>query len=317
MPDLYLVEFKGNRREFYFNKFYHSLKLNEYVVVQAERGEDMGLLLNRVEKDSTFSFVEKPRSILRPANDDDMANLDKNRVDETAAWDKATKLITQHKLEMQLVDIEYQYDRNKMTFYFTADHRVDFRALVRDLAAEYKTRIELRQIGVRDEAKRIGGHGICGHQQCCSRFLRNFEPISTQDAREQGLSLNPSKISGNCGRLLCCLKYEVDYYAMTRSKYPELGSPYTVDGQTGTVDRINVFEDYMVVKLEGGEEHKVPGSEMAGNRLEQGEFYRELHNLPPLNKKDQPVLPPRPEQDEDITEELLKEEYEKPESKGE
>ncbi len=314
MPDLYLVEFKGNRREFYFNKFYHSLKLNDYVVVQAERGEDMGHLLNRIEKDSTFSFVEKPRSILRPANDEDMANLNKNRDDESSAWDNAVRLIDQHKLEMQLVDIEYQYDRNKMTFYFTADHRVDFRALVRDLASEYKTRIELRQIGVRDEAKRIGGQGICGHQQCCSRFLRNFEPISTQDAREQGLSLNPSKISGNCGRLLCCLKYEVDYYAMTRSRYPDPGEPYTVDGKNGVVDRINVFEDYMVVKLEDGEEVKVPGSEVGDNRLEQGEFYREMHNLPPLNKKEQQVAVPRPEQDEDITEELLKEDSDKPEN---
>ncbi len=314
MPDLYLVEFKGNRREFYFNKFYHSLRLNDYVVVQAERGEDMGLLLNRIEKDSTFSFVEKPRSILRPANDEDMANLNKNRDDESASWDNAVLLIDQHKLEMQLVDIEYQYDRNKMTFYFTADHRVDFRALVRDLASEYKTRIELRQIGVRDEAKRIGGHGICGHQQCCSRFLRNFEPISTQDAREQGLSLNPSKISGNCGRLLCCLKYEVDYYAMTRSRYPEIGESYSVNDQTGVVDRINVFEDYMVVRLEDGEEVKVPGSEVGDNRLELGEFYREMHNLPPLHKNEQPVMPPRPQQDEDITEELLKEDRDKPEN---
>lgn len=279
MPDLYLVEFKGNRREFYYNTFYHSLKLNEHVVVQAERGEDMGLLMNRVEQDPDFSDSDKPRSILRPANDEDQANLQKNRDDEGAAWKNADKLIDQHKLEMQLVDIEYQYDRNKLTFYFTADHRVDFRALVRDLAAEYKTRIELRQIGVRDEAKRLGGFGVCGHQQCCARFLRSFEPISTQDAREQNLSLNPSKISGNCGRLLCCLKYEVDFYGQTRSKYPEPGEKYTFNGQTGVVEKINVFEDYMIIRLEDGEELKVNGFDLGDNRLEQGEFYRQVHGM--------------------------------------
>ncbi len=166
---------------------------------------------------------------------------------------------------MKLVDIEYQFDRNKLTFFFTADHRVDFRALVRDLASEYKTRIELRQIGVRDEAKRLGGYGVCGLRLCCASFLQNFEPISTQDARVQGLSLNPSKISGNCGRLLCCLKYEVDYYASVRSKYPEIGEKYKTDKGEGIVERIDVFEDYMVVRHEFGEEEKIAGDELNNN----------------------------------------------------
>jgi len=163
---------------------------------------------------------------------------------------------------MKLVDIEYQFDRNKITFFFTADHRVDFRALVRDLASEYKTRIELRQIGVRDEARRIGGFGICGQEQCCVTFLQKFEPISTQDARVQNLSLNPTKISGNCGRLLCCLKYEVDMYDQILSKYPEIGSKYSAEGIHGTVAGISVFDDCMVVVDENGEEIKVAGKDI-------------------------------------------------------
>jgi len=263
MPDLYLVEFKGNRRELFYNTFYHSLKLDDYVIVQAERGEDAGILKSKVQKEMDFAEVEdKPRSILRPASDEDKKSIEDNKAAEDSLWDNARRLIEKHKLEMKLVDIEYQFDRNKLTFFFTADHRVDFRALVRDLAAEYKTRIELRQIGVRDEAKRLGGLGVCGLRLCCASFLQNFEPISTQDARIQGLSLNPSKISGNCGRLLCCLKYEVDYYASVRSKYPEVGEKFRTEKGEGYVDRIDVFEDYMVVRHEFGEEEKISGDEL-------------------------------------------------------
>lgn len=278
MPDLYLVEFKGNRRDFFYNTFYHSLRYRDHVIVQAERGEDMGILLNRIGHEMDFSDKEKPRSILRPANDEDLENLLQNRTDEEGAWDNAISLITKHQLDMKLVDIEYQYDRNKLTFYFTADHRVDFRALVRDLASEYRTRIELRQIGVRDEAKRIGGYGLCGREQCCARFLRSFEPISTQDARDQNLSLNPSKISGNCGRLLCCLKYEVDQYNQVHSKYPEVGERFTTDSGEGVVERINIFEDYMVVKTDGGEEVRVSGRELRKKQRSQGTFFRTLRD---------------------------------------
>jgi cell fate regulator YaaT (PSP1 superfamily) len=266
MPDIYLVEFKGNRREFYYNTFYHSLTQDEYVIVQAERGEDAGLLRSRIGKDIDFSDTEKPHSILRPASDEDKAKIARNRTDEESYWDNALRLIDKHHLEMRLVDIEYQFDRNKLTFYFTAEHRVDFRALVRDLAAEYKTRIELRQIGVRDEAKRLGGFGVCGLQLCCAAFLRSFDPISTQDARVQGLSLNPSKISGNCGRLLCCLKYEVGHYAEVREKYPEVGEKYTAELGEGIVDRIDILEDYMIVKYESGEETKVYGRDLMKER---------------------------------------------------
>jgi cell fate regulator YaaT (PSP1 superfamily) len=274
MPDLYMVEFKSGRKEFFYNAYHHSLNINDYVIVQADRGEDMGRLDKKILKEIDFSDTEKPHSILRPSNEEDRKRLEQNRRDEKIAREKALPLIERHNLEMKLVDVEYQFDRNKLTFYFTAEHRVDFRALVRDLASEYKTRIELRQIGVRDEAKRIGGFGICGLRQCCACFLKNFDPISTNDARIQGLSLNPSKISGNCGRLLCCLKYESCHYEETRSKYPEIGEKYATLQGEGTVDRINVFEDFMVVKLESGEEVKIFGRDIKKKQRKQSSFFQ-------------------------------------------
>jgi len=274
MPDLYMIEFKGNRREFFYNTFYHSLPLNDYVIVEVERGEDAGILRRKIQQDAHLPDEEKPHSILKPASEEDKARIAENRLLENAAWEKATPLIEKHKLEMKLIDIEYQFDRNKLTFFFTAEHRVDFRALVRDLAAIYRTRIELRQIGVRDEAKRVGGYGVCGLQLCCASFLRKFDPISTQDARVQGLSLNPAKISGNCGRLLCCLRYETGFYEYVREKYPDVGEKYTTKQGEGVIDRINVFDDYMVIKLESGEEVKIFGRDIKRQQRPQTSFFK-------------------------------------------
>lgn len=286
MPDLYMIEFKSGRKDYFYNTFYHSLKINDFVIVQADRGEDMGRLDKKVLKDLDFSDTERPHSILRPAGDEDKRRLEQNRIDEEAAWGKALPSIENHKLEMKLIDIEYQFDRNKMTFYFTAEHRVDFRALVRDFAAEFKTRIELRQIGVRDEAKRIGGFGICGLRQCCTSYLKNFDPISTNDARIQGLSLNPSKISGNCGRLLCCLKYETVHYSETKRKYPEVGEKYATPQGEGLVDRINVFEDFMIVKLAGGEEVKILGRDLRQKERKQTSFFQKWREALNIEKKE-------------------------------
>ena len=158
---------------------------------------------------------------------------------------------------MKLVDVEYQYDCNKITFYFTAEKRVDFRDLVKDLAGVYKTRIELRQIGVRDEAKRIGGFGCCGLQQCCSCWLDEFSPISTQLAREQNLSLNPSKISGNCGRLLCCLLYEQSVYKRIGADYPVPGSKCEVCQGNAVISQVNIFRGYLVAKYEDECQEKI------------------------------------------------------------
>jgi cell fate regulator YaaT (PSP1 superfamily) len=273
MPDLYLIEFKGNRREYYYNTYHHSLRSSEYVIVQAERGEDAGILRSRFDRDLELGENDRPRSILRPASDEDKKKIEQNHHDEEAAWEKAESLIKKHQLEMRLVDIEYQFDRNKLTFFFTADHRVDFRALVRDLAAVYRTRIELRQIGVRDEAKRLDGFGVCGLRLCCSSFLRRFEPISTQDARLQGLSLNPSKISGCCGRLLCCLKYEAGLYSDLKDIFPEVGDRYLTPQGEGIVDRISYFEKCFVVRLDSGEEVKINENDVRRmHRKEKSQF---------------------------------------------
>jgi cell fate regulator YaaT (PSP1 superfamily) len=248
MAELYLIEFKGSRKEFFYNTYYHSLRLNEFVIIQAEQGEDLGRLALKVEKDVDFSETGKPRSILRPAGKEDIVRFRNLQEKEELYRDEIIELVAKHRLPMKIVDVDCQFDGNKITFYFTADHRVDFRALVRDLAARYRTRIELRQIGVRDEARRLGGLGICGRQQCCNSHLREFAPISTQHARDQDLTLNPSKISGNCGRLLCCLRYEADLYVGTKRKFPKPGTTIDSKKGTGVIESIDVFGEEAIVK---------------------------------------------------------------------
>lgn len=250
---LYEVEFKGHRREFFANPFNLPLQREDWVIVEAERGEDMGFVHLALEKrQRPKSVPDVLRRILRQAGYEDRDRLARNRDMEAQSMEQCKELIRRHQLAMKLVDVEYQYDLNKMTYYFTADERVDFRSLVKDLAAIYRTRIELRQIGVRDEARRIGGYGICGLRQCCNTFIREFEPISTQLARDQNLSLNPAKISGNCGRLLCCLMYEQNHYVDTLKKFPEVGAKVQGKGGEGTVEAINVFKQYMTLRLEDG-----------------------------------------------------------------
>lgn len=248
MANLFLVEFKGSRKEYFYNRYYHSLNISDYVVIQAERGEDIGMLTKKIEIEIDFSRTTKPRSILRPASKEDLIELAKIREKEKGYKYEAIDLIRKHGLPMRVVDVEWQFDGNKMTVYFTADHRVDFRELVKDLAARYKTRIELRQIGVRDEARRIGGFGICGKPQCCTSFIREFAPISTQHAREQDLPLNPAKISGNCGRLLCCLRYEAEIYIECRKKFPPPGMWVRTKQGEGTIERIDVFNEEVIVR---------------------------------------------------------------------
>jgi len=222
----------------------------DYVIIEVERGEDIGYVKRKVEAELDFSERERPGSILRKANDEDAQHLENLHKQEDDYKVEIIKTISKHRLPMKVVDVECQFDGNKMTIYFTADHRVDFRDLVKDLASRYRTRIELRQIGVRDEARRIGGYGICGRTQCCSNFLTKFEPISTQHAREQDLPLNPSKISGNCGRLLCCLRYEADMYIKVKSKFPNPGSRVKTKHGNGIVERIDVFNEEALIRDE-------------------------------------------------------------------
>ncbi|MCM2271783.1 MAG: hypothetical protein NDJ18_04420 [candidate division Zixibacteria bacterium] len=262
MAELYLVEFKGSRKEYFYNSYHHTLKLNEYVVVQAEQGEDLGKLTKLIDKSPQLSGDNRPRSILRPAGADDKRRKGELARKELDCRKEFYQLIRKHGLPMKVVDVECQYDGNKITFFFTADHRVDFRSLVRDLASRFRTRIELRQIGVRDEARRNDGYGICGQRQCCNTFIREFAPISTSHAREQDLSLNPSKISGNCGRLLCCLRYEVDGYIETKKRFPPAGAIVTTKHGSGLIQRIDYFNEEMVCMAEDGVQFRAKADEL-------------------------------------------------------
>lgn len=244
------VAFKRERRAIYRNRQELDINKGDYVVVEAERGQDFG----RVSLVGSLVPLKRgkgeTRSIIRGASPQDIEVHERNKAREKEAFLTCRTRIEEFKLDMKLVDVEMQFDGSKITFFFTAAQRVDFRELVKSLAAQYRTRIELRQIGVRDEAKRIGGCGICGRQQCCSAYLTEFEQITTQMAKDQQLALNPTKISGNCGRLLCCLRYEEDMYTCVLKQFPGVGSGVRIDGKQGTLSFVNVFDELGQVQFE-------------------------------------------------------------------
>lgn len=255
--DAWVIEFKGSRLEHYTTPSGLTLEDRDFVITACERGEDMGRL-RRLDKDLRQDQLwlgrdSTLRRIIRKASEPDGDRYKANREMEQEAYVSTRERIKVAGLEMKLVDVEFQWDVSKITFYFTAEHRVDFRGLVKDLASAYRTRIDLRQIGARDEAKRIGGYGVCGLKQCCTTFLKDFTPITTQIARDQGLSLNPSKISGNCGRLLCCLMYEHGHYCNCEKAYPAVGNEYETGEGTGRVEKINIFSEEMTVRLKNNE----------------------------------------------------------------
>jgi cell fate regulator YaaT (PSP1 superfamily) len=246
------VVFKGERRAIYRDRNDIDIKEGEYIIVEAERGQDMGKAscvgsLIRLKRGKG-----ETRSVIRKAVAEDLAVLAKNKEREKEAFKLCKEKIAAAKLDMKLIDVEMQFDGSKITFFFTAAQRVDFRELVKDLASVYRTRIELRQIGVRDEAKRLSGLGICGRKQCCSAFLTEFEQITTQMAKNQQLALNPTKISGNCGRLLCCLRYEDDLYQEVFKAYPEIGGRVKIDARNGILDFINLFTEKGLIRYEDG-----------------------------------------------------------------
>lgn len=257
MAKILEIAFKGGRKAFFSNLQEFPFVVGDLVVVQAEKGEDLGRVVNM------GSLVDKRAGdgeflqILRKPSGDDLERLGENQQLERDAFYDCRRRIEEHGLEMKLVDVEYQFDRNKITFYFTSENRVDFRALVRDLAGRYRTRIELRQIGVRDEAKRIGGVGVCGRRLCCTTFLREFEPVVTQFAKDQNLALNPTKLSGACGRLMCCLRYERNFYAEILGKFPEAGQPVKTPKGTGVLTKIDVIMGKAIIQYENEEEEKI------------------------------------------------------------
>lgn len=257
MAKILEIAFKGGRKAFYANPQEFPFVVGDLVVVQVEKGEDLGRVVNMGSLvDKRAGDQELLQSIRKPSRID-LERMEENLQLERDAFFDCRKRIEEHGLEMKLVDVEYQFDRNKITFYFTSNIRVDFRALVRDLASRYRTRIELRQIGVRDEAKRLGGVGVCGRLLCCTTFIREFEPVVTQYAKEQNLALNPTKLSGGCGRLMCCLRYERDFYDEVLKKFPEIGSEVKSNKGTGELKKIDVFEEAAVIGYENEEEEKI------------------------------------------------------------
>jgi cell fate regulator YaaT (PSP1 superfamily) len=266
----YIVSFKGNRKGCYIDPNGLNLETGTYAVVQAERGEDYGCI-ERQAAPSEFDPAGEFPKILRTGGDYDNDRMLFNRQKEEETYYECLKFIDKHGLRMKLVDVEYQFDCNKITFYFTAEKRVDFRELVKDLAATYRTRIELRQIGVRDEAKRFDGYGICGLRQCCANWLGDFSTITTQMARSQNLAMNPQKLSGNCGRLLCCLRYEMEFYEEASPLYPALGSRCTTKKGVGRVIKVDIFNEQIHVLLDESGELKMSLAELKKARA-RGEF---------------------------------------------
>jgi cell fate regulator YaaT (PSP1 superfamily) len=262
------VVFKGRRRAYYANPRELPVREQDYVVVQAERGEDLGRVHHTSEWVKRSDFHGPLRQVLRAARAEDMDALEKNRSKEERAFQVCKDRIIQRDVEMKLVDCEYQLDGNRVTFYFTAEKRVDFRDLVKDLAAAFRTRIELRQIGVRDEAGRIGGVGTCGRELCCATWLRQFEPITLKMAKDQGLSPSPSKISGACGRLKCCLRYELDFYKESAREFPKIGSRLTLADGEWEVKRVDIFHRLLHLFADSDQEKSVALEELpAGTRI--------------------------------------------------
>ena len=244
------VRFKANGKSYYFSPGDLELQQGDHVIVETARGTECGEVAKGPHDVPDSSIVKPLKTVTRMADAVDVRRMQQNRADEKRAFSVCEERIAKHKLDMKLVDVEYTLDRNKILFYFTADGRIDFRDLVKDLAGVFRTRIELRQIGVRDESKMLGVLGICGQPFCCSRFLRDFQPVSIKMAKEQGLSLNPAKISGSCGRLMCCLAYEQPAYEYLNRITPGVGSIVKTPEGVGAVVETNVISGTLRVRMD-------------------------------------------------------------------
>ena len=249
MKEIISVKFKENGRAYSFDPAGITAEIGESVIVETQNGTEMGTVSAANHEVDNGAIVKPLRKVLRKATEKDMARRDENKRKEKEAFGICEELVSAHKLDMKLVDVEYSFDAGKIVFFFTSDGRVDFRELVKDLAARFHTRIELRQIGVRDEAKMLGGLGICGRPYCCKQFLNDFQPVSIKMAKEQGLSLNPTKISGSCGRLMCCLKYEQDAYEYLNSLTPGVGATVKTPEGNAVVTDANLMTGYLTVRL--------------------------------------------------------------------
>lgn len=270
------VRFKAAGKIYYFDPMSIALQIDDGVIVETARGMEYGSVVIEPRSVDTAEVVQPLKPIIRKATAKDMRQVERNKEREKKAFDICMEKIVKHKLPMKLIDVDYTFDMGKIIFFFTADGRIDFRELVRDLASVFRTRIELRQIGLRDEAKMIGGMGCCGRSLCCSTFLGDFKPVSIRMAKGQGMSLNPTKISGICGRLMCCLRYENALYtsgelqcascqqkSSEQQKPPAVGQRVITDEGLGTVLRVHMKDHTVKVQLESGHNVNVPWSDVA------------------------------------------------------
>ena len=298
MNNIVGVRFKKPGKIYFFDPGYLKINQKDKVIVETSFGEEIGEVVINKRNMSNSKLSAPLKKVIRIATSKDLKHYEENKKKEKEAFKICEDKIKKYKLDMHLTDVEYKFDNSKILFYFTADGRIDFRDLVKDLASIFKTRIELRQIGVRDEVKRIGGNGVCGRELCCCSFLNDFETVSIKMAKEQNISLNPSKISGNCGRLMCCLKYEQDVYEDKLKRLPKIGSTVkTVDGE-GIVDSIETLKEIVRIKFKDEDDNnfykKYPASEVkiikngSVNKMddEEKENLKELQKLEELEKQD-------------------------------
>ena len=251
------VRFRTAGKIYFFSPGKFEVKRGDQVIVETARGVEFGNVVMGPKEVKDEEITQPLKTVIRLATEDDRRVEEKNRKKEKEAFQICLEKIHKHGLEMKLIDAEYTFDNNKVLFYFTADGRIDFRELVKDLASVFKTRIELRQIGVRDETKMVGGIGICGRELCCNKHLSEFVPVSIKMAKEQNLSLNPTKISGVCGRLMCCLKHEQDTYEYLNEKLPNVGDfVRTIDGNKGEVMSVNVLRQKVKIVVTDKDDNK-------------------------------------------------------------
>jgi cell fate regulator YaaT (PSP1 superfamily) len=260
MAEVIGVRFKEGGKVYYFDPDKNKLKIDDVVIVETSRGIECGTVAVANKEVADDEIVHPLKKLIRRATKEDRRRLEENKRKEKEALKICEQKVAEHGLEMKLVDVEYTFDNSKILFYFTADGRVDFRALVKDLASVFRTRIELRQIGVRDESKMLGGLGVCGRPFCCSSFLGEFHPVSIKMAKEQGLSLSPTKISGTCGRLMCCLQYEQDAYTDLIKRTPKVGTLVKTPLGKGLVVETNLLARTLKVKMDNTPDDAAPQS---------------------------------------------------------
>ena len=300
MKNIIGIRFKKLGKIYFFNPKGLKVKKGDKVIVETTQGEELAevLIPNRYVEDE--KIIAPLKKVVRIANNRDIKRYDECRKIEKEAFDICKQKIKEHKLNMTLTEVECKFDNSKVIFYFTADGSIDFRDLVKDLAAIYRTRIEMRQIGVRDEVRRIGGNGVCGRELCCCTFLSDFETVSIKMAKEQNISLNPSKISGNCGRLMCCLKYENEVYEDKLKRLPNVGAIVKTEDGEGEVDGVETLKERVKVKFktEDGDGYTYKRydakdikviKDIAKERIDEEELKnkKELEELEKLEKEDE------------------------------